>query len=93
MTTEKLPEAALGWGPWCVRNMKFGAAHRMLTIAVDVTTRDRFLHLNERGTHLVHGALSERYRHLNFFEHEGFHKVRAVPWLRLLRAMRLVEPL
>jgi hypothetical protein len=73
--------------------MKFAAAHRTLTIAVNVTTRDRFLHLNERGTHLIHEALSERYRHLNFFEHEGFRKVRVVPWLRLPRAMRLIEPL
>jgi len=93
MTPEKLFEAALGLStPWYVREMKFDAEQRTLTIAVDFHAGSRFAHQDAEGVHPVHDTQSKRYRHLNFFQHECFLEVR-VPRVRLPDGtVRLIEP-
>ncbi|MDI3259010.1 MAG: ISL3 family transposase [Sinobacteraceae bacterium] len=83
MAAEQLFEAALGIeAPWYVRETKFDAAARMLTIVVDFRPGSRFPHPAATGLHPVHDTVPKRLRHLNFFQHECVLEVR-VPRLRL----------
>jgi len=78
--------------PWYVREARFDADARMLTIAVDFRAGSRFSHLEVAGEHPVHDTQTKRYRHLNFFQHECFLEVR-VPRVKLPDgSVRLLEP-
>lgn len=93
MQSEQLFEAALGVdSPWHVREARFDAAARTLTIRVDFRAGSRFSHPEVAGEHPVHDTQTKRYRHLNFFEHECFLEVR-VPRVKLPDgSVRLIEP-
>lgn len=68
MQSEQLFEAALGvMSPWYVRESRFDAEARALTIQVDFRAGSRFGHPDAAGEHLVHDTQTKRYRHLNFF--------------------------
>lgn len=80
---DKIFEAALGIGaPWFVSAVRFDAAAKMLTIEIDFKTGSRFAVPGESGQHPVHDTVSKQYRHLNFFQHECYLKVR-VPRVKL----------
>lgn len=93
MQSEQLFEAALGVSsPWYVRETRFDAQARTLTIRVDFRAGSRFSHPEVAGEHPVHDTQTKRYRHLNFFQHECFLEVR-VPRVKLPDgAVRLIEP-
>ena len=93
MHSEQLFEAALGVGqPWYVRETRFDADARTLTIGVDFHAGSRFSHPAAAGEHPVHDTQIKRYRHLNFFQHECFLEVR-VPRVKLPDgSVRLIEP-
>lgn len=93
MQSEQLFEAALGVSsPWYVREARFDAVARTLTIVVDFRAGSRFSHPDVAGEHPVHDTQSKRYRHLNFFQHECFLEVR-VPRVKLPDGLvRLIEP-
>src|SRR5690554_2544609 len=93
MQSEQLFEAALGVSePWYVRESRFEAAAKTLTIVVDFRSGSRFSHPEVPGKHPVHDTQTKRYRHLNFFQHECFLEVR-VPRLKLPDGtVRLIEP-
>jgi transposase len=93
MHSEQLFEVALGVSsPWYVREARFDADARTLTIAVDFRSGSRFSHPEVAGEHPVHDTQSKRYRHLNFFQHECFLEVR-VPRVKLPDgSVRLIEP-
>ena len=91
--TERLFEQALGIAaPWAVRQVRFDAAARRLTIAVDFAAGSRFAHPAHPGEHPVHDTQTKRLRHLNFFQHDCHLEVR-VPRVRLPDGkVALVEP-
>lgn len=93
MQSEQLFETALGVSPpWYVRETRFDAAARTLTIRVDFRAGSRFSHPEVAGEHPVHDTLTKRYRHLNFFQHECYLEVR-VPRVKLPDgSVRLIEP-
>ena len=93
MQSEQLFEAALGvTSPWYVRESRFDAEARNLTIQVDFRAGSRFGHADAPGEHPVHDTQTKRYRHLNFFQHECFLEVR-VPRVKLPDgSVRLIEP-
>jgi Transposase len=63
MPSEQLSEAALGVSsPWYVRETRFDAAARTLTIQVDFRAGSRFGHLDAAGAHAVHDTQTKRYR-------------------------------
>lgn len=77
MQSETLFEAALGVSsPWYVRESRFDAEARTLTICVDFRPGSRFAYPETPGEPPVHGTQTKRYRHLNFFQHECFLEVR-----------------
>jgi transposase len=91
--TERLFEQALGIAaPWSVKEVRFDAAARQLTIAVDFAAGSRFAHPAHPGEHPVHDTQLKRLRHLNFFQHDCHLEVR-VPRVRLPDGkVALVEP-
>lgn len=91
--TERLFEQALGIAaPWSVKEVRFDAAARQLTIAVDFAAGSRFAHPAHLGEHPVHDTQLKRLRHLNFFQHDCHLDVR-VPRVRLPDGkVALVEP-
>ena len=93
MQSEQLFEVALGvTSPWYVRESRFNAEARNLTIQVDFHAGSRFGHPDAPGEHPVHDTQTKRYRHLNFFQHECFLEVR-VPRVKLPDgSVRLIEP-
>jgi transposase len=93
MQSEQLFEVALGVSsPWYVREARFDAAARTLTIGVDFHAGSRFAYPNTPGEHPVHDTQTKRYRHLNFFQHECFLEVRG-PRVKLPDgSVRLIEP-
>ncbi|MHB8551853.1 MAG: ISL3 family transposase [Acidiferrobacterales bacterium] len=83
MAEAKLFEAALGIeAPWFVREVAFDAKARTLTIAVDFVPGSRFAVPGVEGAHPVHDTVAKEYRHLNFFQHECYLRVR-LPRVRL----------
>ena len=83
MAETKLFEAALGIeAPWFVREVAFDAKARTLTIAVDFAPGSRFAVPGVEGAHPVHDTVAKEYRHLNFFQHECYLRVR-LPRVRL----------
>lgn len=93
MQSEQLFERALAVSePWYVRETRFDAEAKTLTIVVDFRVGSRFGHPEVGGEHPVHDTQTKRYRHLNFFQHECFLEVR-VPRVKLPDgSVRLVEP-
>lgn len=89
----KLFEAALGVSdPWFVSGVDFDAAAKRLTIRIDFTAGSRFAHLEVAGAHPVHDTVTKSYRHLNFFQHDCYLKVRT-PRIKLPDGrVALVEP-
>ena len=82
---DKLFEAALGIeAPWFVNAVRFDAAAKVLTIEIDFKTGSRFAvpQQEQAGQHPVHDTVTKHYRHLNFFQHECYLKVR-VPRVKL----------
>lgn len=76
MQAEQGLEAALGVSaPWYVRETRFDAQTRTLTIHVDFRAGSRFRHPQALGEHPVHDTQIKRYRHLNFFQHECYLEV------------------
>ena len=81
---DRLFEAALGIAPpWFVAGVRFDEASKVLTVGIDFAAGTRFAAEDGSGEHPVHDTLTKTYRHLNFFQHECYLKVR-VPrvWLR-----------
>jgi transposase len=93
MQSEQLFEVALGVSsPWYVRESRFDAEARTLTIRVDFRSGSRFNHPEVAGEHPVHDTQTKRYRHLNFFQYECLLEVR-VPRVKLPDgSVRLIEP-
>ena len=91
--TERLFEQALGIAaPWAVKEVRFDAAARQLTLVVYFAAGSRFAHPAHPGTHPVHDTQHKRLRHLNFFQHNCHLDVR-VPRVRLPDGkVALVEP-
>lgn len=80
---DKLFEAALGIeAPWFVNAVRFDAAAKVLTIEIDFKSGSRFAVPDQDGQHPVHDTVTKEYRHLNFFQHECYLKVR-VPRVKL----------
>ena len=78
--------------PWYVKEVRFDAGKRLLTIVIDFTKGSRFPYEGTGGLHPVHDTQAKRYRHLNFFQHECFIEVRT-PRIRLPDGrVVLVEP-
>lgn len=68
-------EAALGLAaPWFVQGVDFDADRKLLGIQINFVAGSRFVYPGVEGTHPVHETQSKRYRHLNFFQHEGTSK-------------------
>ncbi|WDN19298.1 ISL3 family transposase [Xanthomonas oryzae] len=90
--TAKVFEAALGIGaPWSVGAVEFDEATKVLTVPVDLPGT-RFKVSGQKGLHPVHDTVVKTYRHLNFFQHECYLKVRT-PRVKLGDgSVRLVEP-
>jgi hypothetical protein len=77
MQSEALFAVALGVSsPWYVRERRFDAGARTLTICVDFRPGSRFAYPENAGEHPVHDTQAKRYRHLNLFQHECFLEVR-----------------
>ncbi len=93
MDTAKLFGMALGLKePWYVRDVSFDEKAKVLTLNVDFTKGSRFPHPDAEGLHPVYGTETKTLRHLNFFQHECYLKVR-VPRVDLPNgSTRLVEP-
>ncbi|AAW76310.1 transposase [Xanthomonas oryzae pv. oryzae KACC 10331] len=91
--TAKVFEAALGIGaPWSVGAVEFDEATKVLTVPVDFKPGTRFKVSGQKGLHPVHDTVVKTYRHLNFFQHECYLKVRT-PRVKLGDgSVRLVEP-
>ena len=91
--SNELFAAALGAGtPWYVKEVRFDAGKRLLTIVIDFAKGSRFPYEGTQGLHPVHDTQAKRYRHLNFFQHECFIEVRT-PRIRLPDGrVVLVEP-
>jgi hypothetical protein len=69
--TERLFEQALGnAAPWSVKEVRFDAAARQLTVVVEFAAGSRFAHPTHPGLHPVHDTQVKRLRHLNFFQHD-----------------------
>jgi transposase len=85
--------AALGVEtPWYVKDVRFDADKRLLTIAIDFKKGSRFPYEGAEGLHPVHDTQAKRYRHLNFFQHECYLEVR-MPRLKLPDGrVVLIEP-
>ena len=80
---DKLFEAALGIeAPWFVKAVQFDAAAKVLSIEIDFKSGSRFAVPDQTGQHPVHDTVAKEYRHLNFFQHECYLKVR-VPRVKL----------
>lgn len=80
---DKLFESALGIeAPWFVEAVQFDAAAKTLTIQINFKSGSRFALPGQEGQHPVHDTVTKQYRHLNFFQHECFLKVR-VPRVKL----------
>ena len=90
---EKLFEAALGIeAPWFVDAVQFDAANKVLTIDIDFKRGSRFEVPDHTGQHPAHDTATKQYRHLNFFQHECYLRVR-VPRVKLPDgSVRQVEP-
>ncbi len=90
---DKLFESALGISaPWSVKSVDFDAAARRLTVLIDFVPGTRFGVSGQPGVHPVHDTVSKEYRHMNFFQHECYLRVRT-PRVKLPDgAVRLVEP-
>jgi transposase len=90
---DNLFETALGIkSPWFVQAVNFDVSQRRLTIDVDFPRGTRFAHPKVPGEHPVHDTQIKELRHLNFFQHECYLKVR-VPRVRLPDGkVALVEP-
>jgi len=81
--SNELFAAALGVEkPWYVKEVRFDAGKRLLTIVIDFAKGSRFPYEGTQGLHPVHDTQAKRYRHLNFFQHECFIEVRT-PRIRL----------
>jgi transposase len=91
--TEKLFGMALGLKePWYIRDVSFDEKAKVLTLNVDFTKGSRFPHPDAEGLHPVYDTETKTLRHLNFFQHECYLKVR-VPRVDLPNgSTRLVEP-
>jgi transposase len=91
--SNELFAAALGVEkPWYVKEVRFDAGKRLLTIVIDFAKGSRFPYEGTQGLHPVHDTQAKRYRHLNFFQHECFIEVRT-PRIRLPDGrVVLVEP-
>ena len=91
--SNELFAAALGFAtPWYVRDVAFDAGKRLLTIAIDFAKGSRFPYEGTEGLHPVHDTQTKRYRHLNFFQHEGYLEVRT-PRIKLPDGrVVLIEP-
>ena len=89
---QRLFEQALGIAaPWAVKEIRFDAVARQLTIAVDFAAGSRFAHPAHPGTHPVHDTQTKRLRR-PIFQHDCFLSVR-VPRVRLPDGkVALVEP-
>ena len=67
--SNELFAAALGVEtPWYVKDAKFDAGKRLLTIAIDFKKGSRFPYEGAEGLHPVHDTQIKRYRHLNFLK-------------------------
>ncbi len=67
--SNELFAAALGVeNPWYVKDVKFDAGKRLLTVAIDFAKGSRFPYEGVEGLHPVHDTQTKRYRHLNFFQ-------------------------
>jgi transposase len=72
--------------------VNFNASQRRLTIDVDFSRGARFSHSKAPGEHPVHDTQIKQLRHLNFFQHECYLKVR-IPRVRLPDGkVAVVEP-
>lgn len=93
MDTAKLFNTALGLKePWYVRDVSFDEKAKVLTLDVDFRKGSRFPHPEAEGLHPVYDTETKTLRHLNFFQHECYLKVR-VPRVDLPNgSTRLVEP-
>jgi transposase len=91
--SNELFAAALGVEkPWYVKEVRFDAGKRLLTVVIDFAKGSRFPYEGTQGLHPVHDTQAKRYRHLNFFQHECFIEVRT-PRIRLPDGrVVLVEP-
>lgn len=78
--------------PWLIQGVDFDIAKRTLTISVDFIAGSRFAVPGVEGAHPAHDTVTQRYRHLNFFQHECYLEVR-MPRVQLPdRGIRLVDP-
>ena len=93
MDTAKLFSMALGLRePWYVRDVSFDEKAKKLTLNVDFTKGSRFPYPDADGLHPVYDTETKTLRHLNFFQHECYLKVR-VPRVELPNgSVRLAEP-
>lgn len=93
MDTAKLFGTALGLRePWYVRDVSFDEKAMVLTLDVDFRKGSRFPHPDAEGLHPVYDTETKTLRHLNFFQHECYLKVR-VPRVELPNGpVRLAEP-
>ena len=78
--------------PWYVRDVSFDEKAKKLTLNVDFTKGSRFPYPDADGLHPVYDTETKTLRHLNFFQHECYLKVR-VPRVELPNgSVRLAEP-
>lgn len=86
-------QSALGiTDPWFVKDVNFDVNQKVLTIQIDFVRGSRFSVDQVDGAHPVHDTVTERYRHLNFFQHECYLEVR-VPRVKLPDgSVRQIEP-
>jgi hypothetical protein len=91
--SNELFAAALGLEkPWYVKDVRFDAGKRLLTVVIDFTKGGRFPYEGTEGRHPVHDTQTKRYRHLNFFQHECYLEVRT-PRIKLADGrVVLIEP-
>ena len=70
----------------------FDDSRKILTVLIDFKPGTQFAVPSQAGQHPVHDTVLERYRHLNFFQHECHLQVRT-PRVRLPdESVRLIEP-
>ncbi len=91
--TAKLFEQAIGIeAPWYVRDVSFDMAGNKVTIFVDFTVGSRFPHPQFEGLYPVYDTTTQRYRHLNIFDHKCILEVQ-VPRVQLPDdSVRMIEP-
>ena len=78
--------------PWFVDQVDFSAKEHRITIHVDFMRGSRFSHPKAEGEHRVHDTQIKQLRHLNFFQHDCYFRVR-VPRVKLPDGkVALVEP-